>query len=781
MSYGSEKSTNQYKCFDLLEVGPPVLEHNRLTVPYKIIIGDDIQTTEWTIEYDSNVFDVDSPQVDNLVSLIAIQPALNFGMFSKRVILRGFFDNHDRKAIRNLGEILSREVYINRMYEPNPYLRKEDSLWEAPTKKALLKAELIVTGENKEPYIHWDQWQSSRERHGVLVDGTRESLLSFGMLRELGDPTFAFVHLPIEQPKSSSQDLYDKLSQSYPEEVFCIRSSLDELYHWFKVQIPYIMEDYSEIRHQTSPLAVWKKGISLFCALPLIKKLGIRRIVSGNTYETTEKVFINNISHNAGNFENSYYADTFLSRFFQQKKWGVHTFSILRSLSQFLSEKMLLERYPELHELEFACSRPVVKDQNVRRCGWCHSCGAHQSLLVAHNSSIEKFGYNAEQLKYALSLVESRKIEWDEKEIDQLLLALSHQNAIDLKRPPKVKLDHLCFARISREKSPSNSMPDSLREPIYRLLSQHVEGILMRVGRGWKPIESLDSSKPSSIYPFEQDGEDHFIDDSSDELDASNKSTCLWGQLSWQQAQKKLSTTDVAILPIGGVIQYGPHLPLDTGGHLVEELAKRAAFACRDPQPLVLPLLPYGVSGSKEDFVGVLSLSSQTFVSVIFEIAKGLIQNSIKKLLILNRIPSNVPSLLSASQMISEELGILVCVDSGESYQKDIRGALDSQFDTHAGEVDTSLSLYSRPQYVQMGLARRTLPQFTNRFLTFQSQRKVPWYIKSKKHSTNGIMGDPTKASLEKGEKFWEIMISHTVALIEDIIDLRLDEIYSIK
>jgi creatinine amidohydrolase/Fe(II)-dependent formamide hydrolase-like protein len=39
-------------------------------------------------------------------------------------------------------------------------------------------------------------------------------------------------------------------------------------------------------------------------------------------------------------------------------------------------------------------------------------------------------------------------------------------------------------------------------------------------------------------------------------------------------------------------------------------------------------------------------------------------------------------------------------------------------------------------------------------------------------------MGDPTKASAEKGTRMWEIMIAHLVTLVEDLKGLTLDEIF---
>jgi creatinine amidohydrolase/Fe(II)-dependent formamide hydrolase-like protein len=39
-------------------------------------------------------------------------------------------------------------------------------------------------------------------------------------------------------------------------------------------------------------------------------------------------------------------------------------------------------------------------------------------------------------------------------------------------------------------------------------------------------------------------------------------------------------------------------------------------------------------------------------------------------------------------------------------------------------------------------------------------------------------MGDPTKASAQKGKDIWEIMIAHLVAFVEDLKGLTLEEIH---
>jgi creatinine amidohydrolase len=54
----------------------------------------------------------------------------------------------------------------------------------------------------------------------------------------------------------------------------------------------------------------------------------------------------------------------------------------------------------------------------------------------------------------------------------------------------------------------------------------------------------------------------------------------------------------------------------------------------------------------------------------------------------------------------------------------------------------------------------------------------VEWFARVAKISPSGVLGDPTKASAEKGEKIWALMIEHLVRFVEDLKKMSLDEIF---
>jgi creatinine amidohydrolase/Fe(II)-dependent formamide hydrolase-like protein len=255
----------------------------------------------------------------------------------------------------------------------------------------------------------------------------------------------------------------------------------------------------------------------------------------------------------------------------------------------------------------------------------------------------------------------------------------------------------------------------------------------------------------------------------------------LWGELTWPEAGKCLQQVDIALLPVGSIEQHGPHLPLDTDTFDANYLALRVAEACSNPKPLVLPNIPYGVSYHHDEFKGTVSISNDALAKLVYDIGMSVSHNGIKKLVIINGHGGNSPALNHAAQMINRDAHIFVCVDSGETSDVDIYALVETPNDVHAGEFETSTSLAVRPHLVKMDQARREVPEFSSRYLDFTSKRGVSWYAYTRKISHSGVMGDPTKASSEKGKKFWEIMISHLVALVEDLKSMTLEEIHQRK
>jgi creatinine amidohydrolase/Fe(II)-dependent formamide hydrolase-like protein len=266
----------------------------------------------------------------------------------------------------------------------------------------------------------------------------------------------------------------------------------------------------------------------------------------------------------------------------------------------------------------------------------------------------------------------------------------------------------------------------------------------------------------------------------ADDAEAASGSY-FWGELCWPDAAARLDIVDTALLPVGAIEQHGPHLPLDTDAFDAEYLARRVADGCSVPKPLVLPLIAYGVSYHHEAFKGTISINNDTLANLVYDVGISVARNGIKKLVIINGHGGNAPSLNFAAQRINQEARIFVCVDTGETSDVDVDNLIETPNDVHAGEIETSTSLAIRPRLVRKDRLQMEVPQFTSRYLDFTSKRGVSWYAHTHKISASGVMGDPTLATAEKGEKMWAVMIANLVGFVDQLKTMTLKEIYQRK
>jgi creatinine amidohydrolase len=84
------------------------------------------------------------------------------------------------------------------------------------------------------------------------------------------------------------------------------------------------------------------------------------------------------------------------------------------------------------------------------------------------------------------------------------------------------------------------------------------------------------------------------------------------------------------------------------------------------------------------------------------------------------------------------------------------RGIIETPDDSHAGEIETSRMLHMHPQLVKGG-AEREYPHFPVGILVRDKRRYWP----------NGVWGDPTLATAEKGARLEEAVVDALERLVD--------------
>jgi len=787
-----------------IEVGPVQILPNRISATYKVVRGARSDALDLIYRWEEDVFDTSDRVCRNVGAMIAAQVALNYGLFSDEIVFHGPYDAADRRLLLEMAENTAREIYVKKFLEPNPFLIGPAANLPAVKLDSFLHARLVFpdsesASDNYEGLSASRSAAHDRACHVVLSSGGKDSLLSFGLLRELGLETHpVFIN-------ESGRHWFTALNahrhfSAHVANTSRVWTNADRVFSWMLRHFPFIRKDFQSLRSDEYPVRLWTVAVFLFGALPLALKRGAGRIIIGDEYDTTERTSFKGITHYDGLFDQSRHFDNAMSRYYARKGWPICQFSILRPLSELLIEKILVERFADLLELQVSCHAAHKDGARVRPCGKCEKCRRIVGMLKAVGGDPALCGYSPECIPACLADLTMKGVHQEREGAEHMMFMLRERGLLDgLRGSQRVPKEHpeVLRLRFDAERSPVGSIPADLRGRLIPLLLQHSDGAVERSGRMWVRFDPFSESAKASAYPFDRpqagkrakaavgtgvkSGALNGAADAPGRSGVSGRNArrkYIWGELTWPEAQARLKEVDIALLPVGAVEQHGPHLPLDTDAFDANYLAERVGAACSDPKPFVLPLIPYGVSYHHDDFSGTLSVGNESLARIVYDLGLSAARNGIVKLIILNGHGGNAASLHFAAQMINRDARIFTCVDTGETSDADIDRLAETPADIHAGEIETSTTLATRPELVRMDKARKYVPRFSSRYLDFSSKHSVDWYARTARLSRSGVMGDPTKASREKGEKMWDVMINNLVEFVEHLKSLSLDEIH---
>lgn len=187
------------------------------------------------------------------------------------------------------------------------------------------------------------------------------------------------------------------------------------------------------------------------------------------------------------------------------------------------------------------------------------------------------------------------------------------------------------------------------------------------------------------------------------------------------------------LVPIGACEQHGPHLPMDTDARIATAVARRAAGD--DPALLVAPPLAYGASGEHEAFPGTLSIGHEALRAVLVELARSACRWA-PRVVFVNGHGGNLPTVPDAVAQLRVEgrdAAWSPCVVAGG--------------DLHAGRTETSILLALDPAAVRTAVAAPGATAPLDELLPALRSGGVAAV------SPNGVLGDPTGATAEEGER----------------------------
>ncbi|MBN2865053.1 MAG: creatininase family protein [Thiotrichales bacterium] len=233
-----------------------------------------------------------------------------------------------------------------------------------------------------------------------------------------------------------------------------------------------------------------------------------------------------------------------------------------------------------------------------------------------------------------------------------------------------------------------------------------------------------------------------------------------WHQMTWEEiAQLTQSGMDAALLPVGATEQHGPHLGCGMDTEIADKLSQHVADLT---QVALLPTLPYGCSiGHSQNWPGTIALQPKTLIDVVKEIGDWVHISGFKRLFILNSHVSNFAPLRCALEMLrAEHDGFMVAIINSATVSERVKQRhFEDAEDWHANEAETSLMMAVAPDLVRENLLAESddLDRTTDCVFSHPVNRT----------SLNGVTGNPSLASKQKGETLFNWMVEDFTQVIE--------------
>jgi creatinine amidohydrolase len=239
----------------------------------------------------------------------------------------------------------------------------------------------------------------------------------------------------------------------------------------------------------------------------------------------------------------------------------------------------------------------------------------------------------------------------------------------------------------------------------------------------------------------------------------STRPPSSWSTLTWAELPQALARGQLgAILPIGATEQHGPHLGCGVDAVLADSLCRRVA---ERSGVTLLPSLPYGCSlGHSRRWPGTISVQPITLIELVKQIGDSAYVSGVRRLFIVNTHVTNAAPLRCALEMLrAEHDDLMVALLNSAALSDRVRGfhCADGE-DWHANDAETSLMLALAPDLVRPELLPTADDPDRTAGLVFAHPVN--------RTSTNGTTGQPSRASLAKGQRWFDWMTEDLCALI---------------
>jgi creatinine amidohydrolase len=243
----------------------------------------------------------------------------------------------------------------------------------------------------------------------------------------------------------------------------------------------------------------------------------------------------------------------------------------------------------------------------------------------------------------------------------------------------------------------------------------------------------------------------------------------------WPDVGAYVEEESLALVPLGSTEQHGPHLPEGTDHYIAQafarEVADRAGYLCT-------PTITVGVSPHHRQFPGTTWVDAPVFRDYVESLTRNLTYHGIDRVIYVNAHGGNVEHLREVGRRVRDDE---VAYAIEWMWDESIPDLVDDLFEhngPHGGPKETAMIQYLHGEYVHADRLESArdggLVDWSEDDLRTYGART---FFDAIENTDNGVLGDQTDATAEKGEQLFRAASDQLERLADWLADRPFEDL----
>jgi creatinine amidohydrolase len=243
----------------------------------------------------------------------------------------------------------------------------------------------------------------------------------------------------------------------------------------------------------------------------------------------------------------------------------------------------------------------------------------------------------------------------------------------------------------------------------------------------------------------------------------------------WPELGDYFADESLALVPLGSTEQHGPHLPLATDHLIAEAFAREAADRTGY---LCTPTINVGVSPHHRQFHGTMWVDAPQFRDYVESFTRNLAYHGIDRVIYVNAHGGNVDHLREVGRRLRDDEVMYAIEWMWDESIPELVDDLFAQNGPHGGPKETAMIQHLHGHLVrddQLEAARDGGVPDVDAAETIKHGSRT--FYDAADNTGNGVLGDQTDATAEKGERLFEAATDQLCQLCDWLDDQPFEDL----